>query len=549
MAKELTYDTDFLLFRDQRPFIANQLGTDPYTCVYNFGNDQVNTVTVFTGLLKKSQIKRALSTVDWEISLGDGLPCCCRHGAGSNAKVTYDRFGHNDAEPLIFVRNFDFQPSYPEVSEEFRLFHNLHFNDKRNEYVKFDESGNEEAIIKYSSDRILIRTRELREYLSVRKRHLAIYFDVFRSSHMSLKEIPEDQILSEVHEKEYCYQICITGNSFGTDDYLTHSNLRGKKIINPLSKSKVSVWPYEEQKQEKFQEFIIGVDKDGENIYHTCDPDKLANFFGKNPKSPQYLTPIFFKREVLQKYYGNSSVFSVEDSFLRCGSTWGLRMDNHQPDVVIAYLGDIGKQLPESERVYWLHFNIPPTGKTSRVKYLRDFMAVAAEPEGADLLFKQEYKYLNEAWQKKYSWFLFRELAAQDKHFFQNLRLLLNNSQSEFDVQVLSLAKVLIDALNEADIEKRTSGLLSNSKGITKLETFLKAQGFPNIEQGVQFLRDLQSIRSTGVAHLKGSNFKNMYDRLQMDKRELKVTFEDMLHAGTAFLQLLNKQIAADQSE
>ena len=200
MPEDLKRDANFIVFLDQRAFIANVLGTDAYTCVYNFGRDEIDTVTVFSGLLKKAQIKSALSTIDWEISLGDGLPCCCRHGVGRDAKVAYDRFGHQDAEPLIFVRNFsDFHPSYPEVSEEFRFFHNLHFNEKRNEFIKFDQSGNEETIIKYSRDRILIRTKELREYLSVRKQYLAIYFDIFRSSHMSLKEIPEDQILSEVH--------------------------------------------------------------------------------------------------------------------------------------------------------------------------------------------------------------------------------------------------------------------------------------------------------------------------------------------------------------
>lgn len=546
MTKDLSHDKDFLIFRDQQSFIANVLGTEPYTCVYNFGRNPIDTITVFSGLIPKPKIKSALSSYEPELIMGSGFPGCCKHGAGKGAKVTYDRFGYEDAEPLIFVRSFsDFHPSYPEISEEFRFFHNLHFNEKRSAFVKFDQSGNEDVVVKYSKDRILIRTKEIREYLSIRNRYLAIYFDIFRSSYLNIQEIPEDQIISKVYEKSYCYHICVSENTFGMDDFLTYSNLRGKKIIAPLPKSKVNIWPYDKRKKERFQKFIICIDKNGENIYHTCDPNKLSNYFGKNPNAPDYLTPVFFKREVLQKYYSKPEIFSVEDSFLRCGSTWGLRMDNHQPDVVIAYLGDLGRNLPASERDYWLHFNIPPVGKMSRVKFLRDFMAEAAEPEGADLLFKQEYKYLNESWQKKYSWTLFCELAEQDKHFFKNLRLLLNNSQSEFDFQVLSLAKVLIDALNEAEIEKRTPNLPPNSKGITKLESFLKAQGFSNVEQGIQFLRDLQSIRSMGVAHLKGSNFKDVYTRLQMDKRELKIVFEDMLRLGTAFLQILNKQIAS----
>jgi hypothetical protein len=64
-------------------------------------------------------------------------------------------------------------------------------------------------------------------------------------------------------------------------------------------------------------------DVTGKPVRHTCDPDKLANYFGKNPEAPHYLTPVFFRAEVLEKYYADPGKYSVEDGSLRCGRLWG----------------------------------------------------------------------------------------------------------------------------------------------------------------------------------------------------------------------------------
>lgn len=535
-------DKDFLLFHDQRRHISEQLGSEPYTCVYYFSEDPIDRIAFYCGLVPKNKGKKALLATDWELAVNDGFPGCCRHGLHNKARVTYDRFGHADAEPLILIREFSgFREGYPEISEEFRFFHNLFFEAKKNAYVKFDRSGNEEVIIKYSKERILIRTKEIREYIGIRNLYLAVYFDHIRSSYLPIAEIAEAQRSEQVRAKDYSYDFLVSENDFGLEDFLTFSRLFGKKLIAPFPKSKTNFWPYNEKRHEKYQKFIIGVDGNGDNITFTCDPDKLSNYFGKNPNAPQYLTPVFFKREVLQKYYNNPDIFSVEDSYLRCGYQWGLRMDNHQQDFVIVYLGDLGRDLPDAERDYWLHFNIPPAGKISRAKFLRDFMAQPADPDAPDLRFKQSYRSLNEAWQRKYDWPLFRALEEEDRHFLQNLRLLLNNSQSEFDAQVLSLTKVLIDALNEEELSKGVAGLPADAKGITKLESFLKNSGVPDLAEEVSFLRELQELRSAGVAHLKGRKFRKLYEKLKMNEKELRAIFAEILQAATEFLLHLEK--------
>ena len=138
-------------------------------------------------------------------------------------------------------------------------------------------------------------------------------------------------------------------------EFETSGSIVGKKYVLP------GPMPTEKAKKpELYQEFTIDTDGSGKPVRQTCDPDKLANYFGKNPDAPHYFTSVFFRGEVLAKYYADPAKYSVEDGYLRCGSLWELRMDNDHTDVVVVFLGDLGRDLSEAERNYWLSFNIPP---------------------------------------------------------------------------------------------------------------------------------------------------------------------------------------------
>ena len=213
--------------------------------------------------------------------------------------------------------------------------------------------------------------------------------------------------------------------------------------------------------------------RSGKPVRHTCDPDKLANYFGKNPDAPHYFTPVFFRAEVLAKYYAEPGKYLVEDGYLRCGSLWELRMDNDHTDVVVVFLGDLGRDLSEAERNYWLSFNIPPEGRTmSKTTLKRGFLTQFADPEKPDLVFKHEYNHFNRAFREAKGWGFFLPLHDDDEHFLTGLRLLSKDNQAEFDSQLIALTKVLVDSLNEKEITKGLTTLVENDKGITKLAKF-----------------------------------------------------------------------------
>jgi hypothetical protein len=101
-------------------------------------------------------VEESLNNESWDLLIGNGKPgCLISSDSYGNKTVTYHRFGDNDGiEPLIHSRNFNsIKKDYVEVSEEFRLFHNLYHKRTNNKFVKFDEGGDEEDVILIEKDR------------------------------------------------------------------------------------------------------------------------------------------------------------------------------------------------------------------------------------------------------------------------------------------------------------------------------------------------------------------------------------------------------------
>ena len=481
---DINPNLSYALMEQEKEYIKNRLGEESWVKVHDYSyfkdENREDDIAFHCGLIHNDCVEEVLENViDWEIYQDQGFPSCIQYGFSPDSEVIYDRFGQTKAEPLVFIRYYrGFKESHREISEEFRFFHNLYYDSEKDEFVKFDVSGNITSIIRFENKAVFIRLKEIRQFLAIKDAHLVLFFEYIRRSNSDISTLTDGQENHEYRNERTAY-LFKTWQDDNHDPYTTTSLIRGKKLILPYPKSKSDFWPYDEDQDRVAQEFIIGETPDGEPITFTCDSNKLANYFGANPDAPHYLTPVHFKREVLLKYYGNANQFSVEDSYLRCRDSWGLRMDNHHENVVIVYLGDLGG-LPDKEQDYWKVYNIPPQGGLSATNWTRDFLAKPCDPQDKALRFKLRYEQINKHWDACYNWSLFRQLSSDDYHFWQNLRVPLNQTQSEFDQQILALTKILIDSLNEAGITPNLSSCPSNTKGIKKLSIFLAENSFAN---------------------------------------------------------------------
>jgi len=547
--KKLKEHVDWIQHFDLRSFLSSDEVPHPWFPAYHVETAN-GSLAQFSALVLPPSIPTLIKGDGWDFQVDGGHPSTWTHyERGEVTKRVYCAFGNERGiEPLVIHRNFHgLRGSFFEVAQEFRLYHNLFHDIPHSRYLYFDDDGDESEAVKYDARSVQIRTDLLIRFCAVKQMALAIYIDSFRYSPLTLEQlgVPETrhQDLGGTHS--YLVSVIPDTTPLREGRSKTLSRLLGKKYVMPEP-----IPPEREEKQESYPEFVIKTDATGKPVKHTCDPEKLANYFGKNPGEPHYLTPVFFRAEVLSKYYADPQKYSVEDGYLRCGRLWSIRMDNDHTDYVVVYLGDLGRDLSEKERSYWLSFNIPPDGKNiSETNFRRAFLAEFADPKRPDLVFKHEYVRFQEEFQKAHGWNFFRPLHADDAHFFVGLRLPPKDNQSEFDAQLLALTKVIVDSINEEEIVKGVTTLAKDDKGITKLEKLFSARGFSDYGQRIRFLKVLQALRSKSAAHRKGSDYEELVKDLQLADEGHQRVFEALLNSAIDLVAYLRANLLPVQQE
>lgn len=539
-ADELKKHCDWIQHADTKNFLESADIPNPWFSAYRSDKSSEHRTTWFSALIPVSGVEKCLLDGGWDLCLGDGKPSVWTHyDQGEVSNIVYCPFGSEEGiEPLVIWREFyGMREDFVELSQEFCLYHNLYHEPNKKRFIHFNRNGDESEAARYGENIFEIRTDLLLRYCSAKQMTLGIFVDSFRYSAFSLQELGLSEMRTPVSGERFVYHVAIF-----PDDLLlnqerkTTGALMGKKYVYPPP------IPQEDcdDSLEVYQEFIIDSDTQGRPIRHSCDPDKLANYFGTNPDAPHYLTPVFFRAEVLSKYYADPQKYSVEDGYLRCGGLWGVRIDNDHTDYVAVWLGDLGRDVSETERNYWLNFNIPPQGrKISETNFKRAFLAEPTNPTKADLVFKYEYEQFGKRFKKAKGWDFFLPLHEDDEHFLTGLRLLSKDNQAEFDSQLISLTKVLVDSLNEKKIVNGLTTLVENDKGITKLEKFFKENGAVGYEPHVKFLRGLQDLRSKSAAHRKGSSYEQLISDLQMADEGQQKVFASLLISGSKFIRYL----------
>jgi hypothetical protein len=515
--------------------------TDMVTVCSNDASDQ-HYLSSYCALIPSTEVAASMANCTWSLMHGHGMPGAVQYYDNGEERVEYLRFGDSTGiEPLVISREFHgVRPDYKEISEEFRHFHRMYHDRKEDRYYKFDESGNEELVAIVEPQRIQIRLKEIRQFIAVKEMHLALLFDCREHSIRSLDELGLTVGGSIQSDGLLCWSLNY-GDFGGLCKNKTFSRLLGKHLIPPLPKEKSGFWGFANEGQKTYADFIIGTTDDGEDITHTSDPEQLANNFGANPDAPHYLTPVHFRKAVLDKYYQQPSKFSVGDNTLWCGNLWSMTMDNHHEDQVVAWLGDLGRDLSYENQLHWRSHNIAPTGGVSRTFFRRQILAQFTDSDRPEHVFQQRYRGLAEACEAHMGWPLLLPLPAEDGHHLKGVRVPASDEQKDFDDLIQSLTKVLIDSLNE----KALNGLIGTEKqceikgSISRLEAAFIAQGVAEYQSHIAFLRKLQNLRSSGAAHRKGSNYQKIAAEFEVDSKNLRSVFSGVLGMAIACLEFM----------
>ena len=479
-------------------------GDGPWTIVYDDwrfdNNDNGGRYMAFAQPRMRDKV---LSHAGWDSTKGDGHPGF----RASPDNTEYYRSSHApEFEPLVICHYFyGVVPDVLHISEEFRLLMNLWQDPKSGDYFEIKDDGSKDPAIRFQDKRIEVRTPLLKRYMAARQLDTVLFID----TRVSVEYAGDVADFSDLKfEGRIGNELMYLSRSFGRSplsDARVGSLVFAKRILPAPPQETCGIWPWDEDDAADYPEFIIGEDEYGKPVKYTCDPDRLANYFGKNPDAPHYLTPVFFKPEVLQKYYDDSNLYTVSDGHLSCASMWGVKIDNGNPNCVVVFLGDIGRDIPASHRTHWLSYNVSPTQRMSDVGVRRAFFGQFADSENPEHRFKLAYNQLQNSWEEHWGWRLHRKAEGQDAGVLQRLRIPVNDTDAELRAQLINLALVLVDYLNEKQVASYLSDT-KGDKGIAKLKKFLEAQSYQHTERDVRLLQRIQRMRSRIAAHSSGSS-------------------------------------------
>ena len=507
-------------------------GTEPWTVLYDFENSAAKpTSTVSYSVLAPPDLRADfLDEQGWDVRVGHGRPGTITT-YGQTRNTSYVQFGNDEGwEPLVIVTDgAGTREGQVLINQEFRLVFDLFEDKATGNFISVSEDGTEVVVAEVSPRRVRVRSSYLARYRALKQLDLWLYTETVSHFPAVSKANDFDRFNREWRDSES------SGfNHIGMNLGYPTAVFRAKKFLGPAPIEKCDLWEYR-SRNEDYERFVIGEDEVGQPIRFTCEEDKLANYFGKNPDAPHYLTPVFFRSDVLQKYYSNPELYTVTDSSISCNGLWHLRMDNDHGEHVAVFLGDLGRDLPESERQYWKGFNVVPSGSMSSTYVRRSFLGEWVDAEQPDHQFKRAYRDLQSRWLNDHGWQLHRQPHKADRAILDRLHVPLNETQVEFEDQLMVLAKLLVDFLNDKAIGKVVGKGPESERSLGKLQRFFEKIGYEHCVEDLALLRDVQELRSRVAAHTKGSDY-DKYIAGKLESRTKKELVRDLHRRSTLML-------------
>ena len=150
---------------------------------------------------------------------------------------------------------------------------------------------------------------------------------------------------------------------------------------------------------------------------------------------------------------------------------------------------------------------LPTDQSVSAEVIAQDFFCMwIKETEGPIGRFSNAFDELSKSWKERFDVPLFRPLHPDDSNLLKQIRIPTIDSREEFETVVQSLARLIVEHIDETQF-----GSTTEAGSINKLSSYLDGQG---IQIDCTPISNLQEIRSNGTAHAKGKKYDKAKERL-----------------------------------
>ena len=389
----------------------------------------------------------------------------------------------------------------PEISHPFLWYWDAF--PARDGWKYLDGAGREQDLVRQEiqADRwkIELRALEFRQFLAACGRS-----SVFQVDHVTWADLEEFERVDDEFTGDwahFCFYALHEPSPTGRPAF---SRLLGRYIVRGVRNSRVP--RFEEWNQDyDYPAFIYGTDREtGQPLSHTCDPEQLGTYFDKDGTRLHYLTPVYFKREVLQPYAAEPGKYALSATRLSCLDLWGADISFNSAGLVKVYLGDLGRDLPAAEWGHWKSYNVPPRGTMDEGRFRRDFLSQFASSKIPPVTCSAHGPGPQKVPEALAGSPIWRPLPADARAEFESLVGPLSDAPAALGQALLVLTKALVDGIDPAPLKTFLGSHEKDEKSLSLLGRFSDALGGP--PELTLVFRQLQNFRSGGgVAHLAGS--------------------------------------------
>jgi len=198
---------------DVEVYVQDKNAPTPWFALRKKVETEVESAAWYCALVPPALVSKLLERgCDWDFHMGDGIPSVWTiHQEGQLEQKIYCPYGNRDGiEPLVLSRTFHgLREPFIELSQEFRLFHNLYPDPKNNRFVHIDANGDESEAVRYGKDFLEVRTDLLQAFCNTKQMAVAVHVDSIRYSPHKLEELGLQELREIRGGEHFKYQYAI----------------------------------------------------------------------------------------------------------------------------------------------------------------------------------------------------------------------------------------------------------------------------------------------------------------------------------------------------
>lgn len=467
-------------------------------------------------LFPRGHHEAMLASTEWPVQLGDAGPEVfdLYHRGEKERHANLHPVRHRDEtpiEPLAVMLEPPARRAWLEPVQSFVLFYGAAPRFKADGEIEWeiaDEDGRPEVIARWTRTPdtehegvLVIRRDKLLRFMAIFGFDLAIYFEENRADNSVDGEWRDEEREPDRHWRSWA-------SAGFTDD--TRVVLRCVTLLRA---------PEVEEDDERYDEstldYIIGTDPGTGRSVTASYPDRPNDrTTWEGAGNDNFLTPVIFKREVLDHYLHDPRHYTVTDRQVSAGHMWSIPIAITDRGNVQVWLGDLGR-ISDSAQQHWRRYNIADDDGVPEWRMMQDLGAQFVEPPRNEPLdhLRAAMERCNEAARRYCGEPLYTEVGGLSADRVRTLRVPLNPSLPSFQDQVTTLAIVVTEHLNLDFLE--AAGAPSGEGTLSRLAAWLQAETKAAKEDARAMIGGLYAVRAIRSKKVFHNEFRRRQQRIE----------------------------------